>query len=216
MQKPHHGRGKTRFEALKTVKGTGQRRVRRWKENYVSTLPTSSQQLARSEAVEYNPRRCCPKITDKMNDKLQQPFTEEEIFDALSQMCPTKAPGPYGSPAVFYQKHWKMVKTGVVDTCLHILNDQCTITPLNYTYIALIPKIIKPMKVTNFRPISLCNVIYRIIAKATANSLKHILHQVIFPTQSAFILNRLITDNIIVGYECLHKIRHSKGKKIAL
>lgn len=59
----------------------------------------------------------------------------------------------------------------------------------------------------------MCNVIYRTIAKTIVNQLKTILHDVIDLSQSAFIPNRLITDNIIVGYECLHKIRHSKGKK---
>ncbi|KAH9769811.1 reverse transcriptase domain-containing protein [Citrus sinensis] len=71
----------------------------------------------------------------------------------------------------------------------------------------------KPRKVGDYRPISLCNVIYRIIAKTVANRLKLILNHVISPTQSAFIPNRLITDNIIIGYEWLHKIRLSKGKK---
>ena len=49
-----------------------------------------------------------------------------------------------------------------------------------------------------------------------ANRMKHILDQVISPTQRAFIPNRLITDNIIIGYECLYKIRHSKGKRNGL
>ena len=110
------------------------------------------------------------------------------------------------------KKHWHQVKEGVTTTCLHILNKQGTITPLNHTYIALVPKIGKLRKVTEFRPISLCNVIYRIVAKSIANRFKQILHKIIFPMQSAFILDRLITDNIIVGYECLHKIRHCKGK----
>ena len=99
---------------------------------------------------------------------------------------------------------------------VHILNNQGTLAPLNYTYIALIPKKRKPRKVTDFRPISLCNVIYRIMAKSVANRFKQIMHQIISPMQSAFIPDRLITDNVIVGYECLYKIRHCKGRKNGL
>ena len=131
-------------------------------------------------------------------------------------MYHTKALGPDGLHAVFFQKHWQLVKRGVISTCLQILNERGTIAPLNHTFIALIPKIGKPRKVTEFKPISLCNVIYRIVTKTIANRLKHILHNVISPTQSAFIPNRLITDNIIIKYECLHKIRHSKGKRNGL
>lgn len=85
-----------------------------------------------------------------------------------------------------------------------------------HPYIALIPKIQNPRKVIDFRLISLCNVIYRIVAKTLANRLKQTLNDIISPTQSAFILNRLITDNVIIGYECLHKIRQTKGKKNGL
>lgn len=151
-----------------------------------------------------------------MNVQLEQPFTEEEVSEALSQMCPTKAPEPDGLPAVFYQKHWRMAKTGVITTCIHILNEQGTIAPLNHTYISAFPKIGKPRKVTDYRPINLCNVLYRIVAKTIANRLKYFLHQIISPTQSAFIPNRLITDNIIISYGCLHKIRHSTGKRNSL
>ena len=155
-------------------------------------------------------------VTAEMNQHLDSPFTEEEIYTTLSQMSPTKAPGPDGLPAAFYQKHWQSVRFGVIKTCLYILNDGGFIAPLNHTYIALIPKVTKPLKVTDFRHISLCNVIYRIVAKTIANRLKHILHHVISPNQSAFIPNRLISDNIIIGYECLHKIRHSKRKNHGL
>ena len=108
------------------------------------------------------------------------------------------------------------MKSSVISTCLYILNDKGTITPLNPTHIVLIPKIPKPQRVTNFKPISLCNVIYRIIAKTITNRLKDMLKHVISPSQSAFTPNRLITDNIIMGYECLHKIRHSEERKHGL
>lgn len=98
-------------------------------------------------------------------------------------------------------------------TCLHILNGKGKIARLNHAYIVLIPKVEKPRDVLEYRPISLCNIIYRIITKTIANRLKQILHAVISPNQSAFIPNKLITYNIIIGYECLHKIRLSKSKK---
>ncbi|KAH9689005.1 reverse transcriptase domain-containing protein [Citrus sinensis] len=151
-----------------------------------------------------------------MGSFMDQPFTKEDVADALAQMCPTKAPGPDGLPAAFFQKHWGSVQQDVITTCLHGLNEGGNIALLNHTYLALIPKVQKPRKVTDFIPISLCNVIYRIIAKTLANRLKKILHVIISPTQSAFVPNRLITDNLIIGYECLNKIRQSKSKRNGL
>lgn len=128
-------------------------------------------------------------------------------------MCSTKAQRLDGLLAAFYLKHWKSIKKRVSTICLHIINEVSNITHLNHIYIALILKIAKPRKVIEFRSISLCNVIYRIITKAVANKLKIIFHAVIDSPQYAFIPNISIIDNIIVGYEYLHKIRHSKCKQ---
>lgn len=155
-------------------------------------------------------------VTAEMNSLLDQEFTEEEVLNALAQMFPTKAPEPDGLPAAFFQKHWSSIKDGVLATYLHILNGGGSIAPLNHTYIALIPKVQNLIKVTEFRPISLCNVIYRIVAKTIANRLKYILNDIISLTQSAFIPNSLIMDNVIIAYECLTKIRQSRRKRNGL
>ena len=91
-----------------------------------------------------------PTITDEMNQQLDSSFSAEEIYTTISQMSPTKAPRPDGLPAAFYQKHWQLVRYGVINTCLHILNNGGDIAPLNHTHIALIPKVSKPSRVADF------------------------------------------------------------------
>ena len=83
----------------------------------------------------------------------------------------------------------------------------------NETTIVLIPKVKKPEQVKDLRPISLCNVLYKLVSKVLANRLKQILPEVISPAQSAFVPGRLISDNILVAYELTHCMRQKKKGK---
>ncbi|GAA0141148.1 hypothetical protein LIER_42648 [Lithospermum erythrorhizon] len=66
---------------------------------------------------------------------------------------------------------------------------------------------------TNFRPIALCSTMTKVISKALAMRLKNVLPTIISQTQSAFISNRLITDNVLLSYELHHFIKHKKTGK---
>ena len=111
-------------------------------------------------------------ITPEMNKSLLESFRAEEIRCAINQMHPTKSPGPDGMSTLFYQKYWDVVGPFVTKSVLQILNSSSLPCVLNETYICLIPKVQCPQKVTEFRPISLCNVIYKIVSKVLANRLK--------------------------------------------
>ncbi|KAK3188705.1 hypothetical protein Dsin_028266 [Dipteronia sinensis] len=87
---------------------------------------------------------------------------------------------------------------------------------MNDTLVVLIPKKKVTEKMSDYRPISLCNVIYKIVAKTIANQFCHALEGVISDTQSAFIPGRLISDNILVSFECMHMIKRKKRKHGAM
>lgn len=109
------------------------------------------------------------KVSDEMNIDLNAEFTREEIVAAIGQMHSTKAPGPDGLPALFYQKFWEIVGNDTVEVILNYLNGSTSLAPLNFTNIVLIPKVKSPRLMSEYRPISLCNVSYKIIAKVLAN-----------------------------------------------
>ena len=79
---------------------------------------------------------------------------------------------------------------------------------LNKRNIALIPKVNNPKRMTDFRPISLCNVVYKLISKTIANRFKTFLSHIISENQNAFIPDRLITDNVLVAFELMYYLNH--------
>ena len=112
------------------------------------------------------------KVTDDMREVLSSVFTTEEVKVALFQMGPTKAPRLNGMNAIFYQNFWHVVGDNVVLVVLDFLNNENMLSEINHTNIVLIPKVKNPKKMSDFRPISLCNVIYKIISKVLGNRLK--------------------------------------------
>ncbi len=114
-----------------------------------------------------------------MNESLLRQVSGEEIQRALFQMSPSKAPGPDSITALLFQKYWHIVDDDVSNAILDFFTSGRMLRSVNFTNIVLIPKVKSPEAMTQFRPISLCNVMYKIVSKILVNRMKSILPRVI-------------------------------------
>ncbi|GKV13708.1 hypothetical protein SLEP1_g24695 [Rubroshorea leprosula] len=149
-------------------------------------------------------------VSSTQTTALDRRYTEEEVLLALKQIHSSKAPGPDGMNAGFFKQYWPIIGQEVTTAVLQFLNDGIMANGLNKTHIVLIPKKKNPVSMKDFCPISLCNVLYKLISKVLANRLKPLLLSIISKTQSAFVPGRLIYDNIMVALEMVHRIKNKR------
>lgn len=177
---------------------------------YYGQLFTSSQPSNLANIMSLVPKV----VTEDMNADLVKDITMDEVHLALKQMHPSKAPGPDGFSPCFYQYFWPLVGNDVVEAVRCFLGSDEKIKSLNCTHVALIPKVKLPQSMNQLRPISLCNVLYKIGSKVLANRLKPLLTQFISPFQSAFVPGRLISDNSLIAFEIAHFLKKRRDGKV--
>ncbi|KAL6205411.1 hypothetical protein ACLB2K_022671 [Fragaria x ananassa] len=156
-------------------------------------------------------------VSEDMTRSLNRDISKEEVVKALKQMHPSKAPGPDGFSLVFYdfyQQFWEIVGADVVMAVREFLNSEELIREINHTWVTLIPKVKTPEYVHQLRPISLCNVIYKLGSKVLANRIKPLLDDIISQHQGTFVPGRLISDNSLLAFEISHCLKRRKRGKV--
>jgi hypothetical protein len=112
----------------------------------------------------------------------------------------------------FYKSYWYIIGEKVIEVVQYFFVTGYPLKALNHTFITFILKNDRAHKVEYFRPISLYNVVYKIITKILSNRMKPFLYTLIKPSQTAFIPNRVIDENIIAS-EIMHHINRKRGQQ---
>ncbi|KAI0522506.1 hypothetical protein KFK09_004885 [Dendrobium nobile] len=136
-------------------------------------------------------------------DSLIFPVTDDEIRQSVFDGAASSFPGPDGFNYHFYKRSWHFIGPWVCKAVKFFLVNGTLAPGIKATALALIPKSKHASSFADFRPIALCNVIYKIVSKILASRLKPIMPLIVKETQSGFINGRISTDNIILAQELL-------------
>ena len=137
------------------------------------------------------------------------PFSNKEVKAAVWGLNSEGTLGSDGIPLFFYKECWDVIGPEVMAVMEEFHAGRCQMESLNKVYLVFLPKTAGAEYTGNFRPISLSNSIYLIIAKAVANRLFEVLNGPISPFQFTFILGWQMIDNIMLAEEMVAAWRRS-------
>jgi len=134
---------------------------------------------------------CC--ILSSVGIFLKHPtadFSDEEIHKAVFQLSQGKAPGPHGHTAEFFQQLWPLIKEKITQAIKFFAVNHRRPKYWNTTTLALIAKGLHPTEAQDFRPISLCNSIFKILSRVLVNRWRQVTDSVTNEAQLRFVWRR--------------------------
>ncbi|GKU94711.1 hypothetical protein SLEP1_g8164 [Rubroshorea leprosula] len=151
-------------------------------------------------------------ISEEDRSMLIEPFTEEEVKEAVWNCDSTKAPGPDGFTFGFIKNEWEVIKADIMVFLKDFHTNGRMVRGSNASFLVLIPKKENPQGIEEYRPISLIGCMYKILAKVLANRLSRVLNTIIGENQSAFIEGRQLVDSVVVANEVIDEVRKRKSQ----
>ncbi|KAJ0442264.1 putative RNA-directed DNA polymerase [Helianthus annuus] len=150
-------------------------------------------------------------LDDMSAEFMVWPVQRDEVKNVMFSIGDNKAPGADGYTSAFFKKTWSVIRDDVIKAVQDFFEEGKLLQELNHTIIALVPKVVTPSIVMEYRPISCCNVVYKCISKIMADRIKDYLRMIVSISQSAFVPGKKITDNILLTQELMHNYHRNAG-----
>nr|GEW18412.1 hypothetical protein [Tanacetum cinerariifolium] len=151
------------------------------------------------------------RVSNTSNANMIRGVTNAEIMKAMFDIGDIKSLGPDGYTLTFFKKGWDVVGEDVCRVVRDFFTNGKLLKEVNHTFLALIPKVATSTNVTDFRPISSCNVLYKCISKILTNRIIEGIKEVVSENQSAFVPGRRISYNILLTQELMHNYHRNMG-----
>ncbi|XP_059069967.1 uncharacterized protein LOC131859829 [Cryptomeria japonica] len=157
--------------------------------------------------------KCKALIPGKLDSKdisnLSKSISIVEVEAAVKALSNDKAPGPDGFPVEFYKSNLSWISKDLLDLYNEAISNGSLGPDINQGIIKLLPKDGNKALIKNWRPITLLNVSYKVLAKILALRLVDILPKFIGPSQTGFIKGRYILENLITSWEAMDWAKNS-------
>ncbi|XP_021731312.1 uncharacterized protein LOC110698221 [Chenopodium quinoa] len=156
-----------------------------------------------------------PHLSPSGKVDLMIPISAAEIKQVMFNINDSKTPGLEGFTSAFFKSHWTTVGPSVISTVQYFFLHGHMLRERNRTFIVLLPKVDHPQQPSQFRPIGLCNVLYKCIAKCIAFRLRKVLPSLVSDSQNAFVPGRLMSDNSLTDHEFFSYMNRSRGRTMS-
>lgn len=166
----------------------------------------------RKECLASVPRR----VTEEQNRYLERPLGVKEIKIATEDLPNGKASGPDGVPVGFFKAMWPEVGLEVTKFTNVALDSKDLGPNNNHSNVSLFPKGGPRHNIKNWRPISLLNTLYKIVAKSLANKMRPHLQEWVRKTHTGFVRRRCVLDNVLLAYESMNWAQESDQDLVLL
>ena len=157
-----------------------------------------------------------PCLSSSSHDLLLSSVTHQDIQKAVFSIRDDKAPRPDGYSSLFFKQAWHIVGEDLSAAVQEFFLSGWLLSQVNHSIIALVSKSTNVSSSSDFRPISCCNVIYKVIANILAGWLAHALTYIISPMQNAFLGGQLMSDNINLVQELFRQYGRKRSSPHSL